>query len=317
MSVFTPLARAELEALVDGFDLGRLIDFQGIEGGSENSNFFVSCEQGDFVLTLVERGDPAALPFLVELLACLRGAGLAVPYAVADRHGQCLHQLKSRPALLQPRLAGRHVEQPDASHCEAVGGWLAQLHLATRDTALARADERGVDWMQDQARRQLSQHSGELAEALEALLTQLVHWRRQDPGLPRAVLHADLFRDNVLFDGHHLSGVIDFYNAASGWMLYDVAIAVNDWCLDCDGALEPRHARALLAGYAARRAFTAAEAQCWPAMLRLAALRFWLSRQIAAEEFAGQDGVLVKDPQHFARLLLQHRAVAVGLPLAL
>jgi len=160
-------------------------------------------------------------------------------------------------------------------------------------------------------------HVRPLAEALEALLAQLVHWRRQDPGLPRAVLHADLFRDNVLFDGHHLSGVIDFYNAASGWMLYDVAIAVNDWCLDGDGALEPRHARALLAGYAARRAFTAAEAQCWPAMLRLAALRFWLSRQIAAEEFAGQDGVLVKDPQHFARLLLQHRAVAVGLPLAL
>src|SRR5690606_32311324 len=108
-----------------------------------------------------------------------------------------------------------------------------------------------------------------------------------------------------------------FYNAASGWMLYDVAIAVNDWCLGDDGALVPRRVRALLAGYAARRPFTAAEADCWPAMLRLAALRFWLSRQIAAEEFAGQDGVLVKDPQHFARLLLQHRVVAVGLPLAL
>lgn len=317
MSVFTPLAQAELESFVAGFDLGRLVGFQGIEGGSENSNFFVSCEQGDFVLTLVERGDPAVLPFLVELLACLQGAGLAVPYAVADRSGHCIHQLKERPALLQPRLAGRHIEQPDASHCEAVGGWLAQLHLATRDTALARADERGVDWMQDQARRQLSQRSGELAEVLETLLTQLVHWRRQDPGLPRAVLHADLFRDNVLFDGHHLSGVIDFYNAASGWMLYDVAIAVNDWCLGDDGALQPRRARALLAGYAARRPFTAVEAQCWPAMLRLAALRFWLSRQIAAEEFAGQAGVLVKDPQHFARLLLEHRVVPVGLPLAL
>ncbi len=315
--MFTPLARAELEDFIAGFSLGRLVDYQGIDGGSENSNFFVSCEGGEFVLTLVERGDPAALPFLVELLSCLQQAGLAVPYAVADRSGQCLHQLKGRPALLQPRLAGGHVGQPDASHCEAVGAWLAQLHQATRDTALARPDERGVGWMQDQARQQLQQQAGPLAEALEELLQQLVHWRRLDPGLPRAVLHADLFRDNVLFDGHHLSGVIDFYNAASGWMLYDVAIAVNDWCLGDDGALVPRRVRALLAGYAARRPFTAAEADCWPAMLRLAALRFWLSRQIAAEEFAGQDGVLVKDPQHFARLLLQHRAVAVGLPLAL
>lgn len=317
MSVFTPVSREQLDAFLAGFEVGRLIDFQGIDGGSENSNFFVSCTGGEFVLTLIERGDPEALPFFVELLDCLHQAGLAVPYAVTDRQGQALHQLNGKQALLQPRLAGRHVEQPDAVHCEAVGRWLAQLHAATSAAPLARRSERGLQWMQVQATAQLSHQPGSTGALLQGLIGLLERWQQQPPELPSAVLHADLFRDNVMFDGHHLSGVIDFYNAASGWALYDVAIAVNDWCLDEAGALEPRRVRALLAGYAGLRRFTPAEQESWPDMLRLAALRFWLSRQIAAEQHAGQAGVLVKDPEHFLQLLKQHQQVSVGLPLAL
>lgn len=317
MSVFTPVSREQLEVFLAAFDVGRLIDFQGIDGGSENSNFFVSCSGGEFVLTLIERGDPHALPFFVDLLDCLHQAGLAVPYAVADRHGQALHELNGKQALLQPRLAGRHIEQPDAAHCEAVGRWLAQLHAATSATALQRQSERGLQWMQAQVSAQLSHQPASTGALLQGLIELITRWQQQPPELPSAVLHADLFRDNVMFDGHHLSGVIDFYNAASGWALYDVAIAVNDWCLDASGVLEPRRVRALLAGYAALRRFSPAEQECWPDMLRLAALRFWLSRQIAAEQHAGQAGVLVKDPEHFLQLLKQHQQVSVGLPLAL
>ena len=317
MSVFTPVSREQLDAFLAGFEVGRLVDFQGIDGGSENSNFFVSCTGGEFVLTLIERGDPQALPFFVELLDCLHQAGLAVPYAVADRQGNALHQLNGKQALLQPRLAGRHVERPDAAHCEAVGRWLAQLHAATRVTSLTRQSERGLAWMRAQASEQLARQPASTVALLQPLIELIGGWQQQVPELPRAVLHADLFRDNVMFDGHHLSGVIDFYNAASGWALYDVAIAVNDWCLDQAGALEPRRTRALLAGYAALRGFTPTEQACWPDMLRLAALRFWLSRQIAAERHAGQAGVLVKDPGHFLQLLQRHQTVEIRLPLAL
>jgi len=317
MSVFTPVSREQLDAFLDGFEVGRLIDVQGIEGGSENSNFFVSCTGGEFVLTLVERGDPQGLPFIVELLDCLHRAELSVPYAVTDRQGVALHQLNGKPAMLQPRLAGRHVERPDAAHCEAVGRWLAQMHAATAASSLERTSERGLAWMQDHLPRLSARQSANLESLLQALLDRIVAWRQQSPDLPRAVLHADLFRDNVMFDGHHLSGVIDFYNAASGWALYDVAIAVNDWCLDETGGLEPRLTRNLLAGYASLRRFTPAEQECWPDMLRLAALRFWLSRHIAAEQHAGQPGVLVKDPEHFLQLLRRHQQVGIGLPLAL
>ncbi|SDS58083.1 homoserine kinase [Halopseudomonas sabulinigri] len=317
MSVFTEVSQAQLETFLEGYELGRLVAFSGIAGGSENSNFFVSCSSGEYVLTLVERGDNEALPFFVELLECLHQAGLSVPYAIADRQGRCLQQLNGKPALLQPRLPGRHVEQPDPAHCEAVGRWLARLHSATVQTPLARPSERGLEWMLSETRQQLDASSGPQAELLDSLLCTLAAWQRDDPGLPRAVLHADLFRDNVMFDGHHLSGVIDFYNAASGWTLYDVAIAVNDWCLRADASLDPRRTQALLAGYASQRSFTAAEHECWPDMLRVAALRFWLSRQLAAQQHSGQRGVLVKDPAHFMQLLQQHRNVPLGLPLAL
>jgi len=317
MSVFTEVSRAELEALLQGYDLGRLVDFSGIAGGSENSNFFVSCSSGEYVLTLIERGDAEALPFVVDLLECLHQAGLSVPYAIADRQGVCLQQLNGKPALLQPRLPGKHIEHSDPSHCEAVGRWLAQLHNATIDTPLARPNERGLEWMLCEARQQLESRSGKQADELDAMLCLLARWQRDDPGLPRAVLHADLFRDNVMFDGHHLSGVIDFYNAASGWTLYDIAIATNDWCLNADASLDPRRTQALLAGYASLRSFTPAEHDCWPDMLRFAALRFWLSRQLAADQHNGQSFVLIKDPEHFMRVLGCHASVKTGLPLAL
>lgn len=318
MSVFTEVSREQLEPFIGGFALGRLIDFSGIAGGSENSNFFVACEGGEFVLTLIERGPQDELPFFVELLEQLRSAGLPVPYAIADGQGQRLHRLNGRPALLQPRLPGRHVEQPDASHCQAVGQMLARLHAATASGALQRRSDRGLLWMLGsgrQLRARLDQ--AQSAQLLDPLLAQIADWLAEPPALPTAILHADLFRDNVLFEGHHLTGLIDFYNAHTGWTLYDVAITVNDWCLDAQQRLQPELARALLAGYAAIRPFSAHEADLWPAVLRLAALRFWLSRQLAAEQHAGQSGVLVKDPEHFKRVLVGHAEVQVGLPLAL
>ncbi|HCP30345.1 MAG TPA: homoserine kinase, partial [Pseudomonas sp.] len=139
---------------------------------------------------------------------------------------------------------------------------------------------------------------------------------RQILALPRANLHADLFRDNVMFEGTHLSGVIDFYNACSGPMLYDIAITLNDWCLDAQAGIDVPRAQALLAAYAALRPFTAAEAELWPQMLRVACVRFWLSRLIAAESFAGMD-VMIHDPSEFEVRLAQRQQVAVKLPFAL
>src|SRR5690606_1142759 len=300
MSVFTPLERHELEAFLAPYGLGRLKDFQGIAAGTENSNFFVSLEAGEFVLTLVERGPQADMPFFVELLEHLHQAGLPVPYAVVTQQGEALRELAGKPALLQPRLAGKHVSQPNAHHCAEIGAWLARLHLATREQILERRSDRGLDWMLEEGPVLALELHDEQLPLLRDSLHEVEGLKTRILALPRANLHADLFRDNALFDGNHLSGVIDFYNACSGPMLYDLAITLNDWCSQDNEALDVPRARALLGAYAALRPFASAEAELWPAMLRIAGLRFWLSRLIAARRFQGRD-VLVKDPGQFQR----------------
>ena len=273
MSVFTPVSRAQLEQFLRGFELGQLIDYRGIDGGSENSNFFVTCEAGECVLTLVERGPVDELAFFVALLECLHQAALPIPYSITDRQGQAIGTLNDRPALLQPLLAGAHVQQPDAQHCAAVGDMLARLHQVSAGCGLTRQSDRGAEWMKREAaalRRYVSSDASVLLDDAIRALEQVESLRER---LPQAVLHADLFRDNVMFEGHELTGVIDFYNAASGSTLYDVAICVNDWCLDDANQLDRARTDALLNAYAARRPFTEVEVECWPHMLRIAALR--------------------------------------------
>jgi len=315
MSVFTPLQREELEAFLAPYGLGRLRDFEGIAAGSENSNFFVSLERGEYVLTLIERGPSQDLPFFIELLDVLHRAGLPVPYALRTDRGDALRSLAEKPALLQPRLSGKHITAPNPHHCAEVGRLLARLHLATREQILERRSDRGLDWMQQEGPSlALSLHEDQLP-LLRDGLAEIAELKPKILALPRANLHADLFRDNVLFDGNHLTGVIDFYNACSGPMLYDLAIAVNDWCSHPNGELDEERSQALLAAYSSLRRFTPAEAELWRPMLRVACVRFWLSRLIAAQRFAGQS-VLIKDPAEFGRLLQVRQRCHSALPFA-
>jgi len=316
MSVFTPLAQPQLESFLAPYGLGRLRSFEGIAAGSENSNFFVSLEHGEFVLTLIERGPSRDLPFFIELLDVLHGAELPVPYALRSADGAALRSLAGKPALLQPRLPGKHVAQPNAHHCVEVGTLLGKLHKATCEKPLQRRSDRGLDWMLGEGRRLGRQLPASAANLLQPVLDEIEAQRAAILALPQANLHADLFRDNVLFDGPHLSGVIDFYNACSGPMLYDVAIALNDWCSGADGALDLPRARALLGAYASQRRFGPAEAELWPVLLRVACVRFWLSRLIAADANAGQE-VLIHDPAEFEHRLAQRQRIDLALPIAL
>jgi homoserine kinase type II len=313
MAVFTPLAREQLEAFVQPYGLGELLDYQAIAEGSENSNFFLSLTGGEFVLTLIERGHASELPFFIELLERLHQQDFAVPYAVPTADGQALRQLAGKPALLQPRLHGRHVQQPKPQHCRAVGAWLAHLHLTTQPQPLPRQTDRGLAWMLAQGAQQAAQLDPDAAALLRASLAEIPALQAALPQLPSANLHGDLFRDNVLFEGEQLSGVIDFYNACSGPMLYDLAIAVNDWCSTDAGELDPERCAALLAGYAQLRPFSAVEAELWPLMLRVACLRFWLSRLLATADYRGHSGQ-PKDPQQYQQMLACRWQAAPPLP---
>ena len=307
MSVFTPLSLDDVSGFMRQFDLGDVLHIHGVSGGSENTNYFVDCTSGAYVLTLVERGPVQDLPFFIALLECLKRSGLPVPYVFRNREGAALLSLKNKPALLQPRLPGAHPDQVSPAQCAALGSLLASLHSA--DCGLQRSSDRGPQWVLTESLQFLQTVWLSEQHWLQACLSDLQHWLSTAPALPTAVIHGDLFRDNAMFEGDILTGIIDFYNAASGWTLMELAICVNDWCVDVIDHiphLNTDRVDALTQAYTQTRALTENEIAAWPTMLQLAALRFWLSRQQYAMQHLNQADVLIKDPDYFRLLLKTH-----------
>ncbi|MBI5918799.1 MAG: homoserine kinase [Nitrosomonadales bacterium] len=307
MSVFTRVTEAELTAWLSDYSLGQLISLQGIASGIENTNYFVTTSNGRFVLTLFEKLTAEELPFYLNLMSHLAQHGIPCPSPVSNRHNRFLGALNGKPASIVSRLPGKSLVQPTAANCAAVGAMLAQMHTAGQSFAIAMPNPRGAAWRAEAAQ----QVRPFLSDADAALLQGEITFHTQQPlaGLPQGVIHADLFRDNVLIDGTRVGGLIDFYFACNDALLYDVAITVNDWCMDTAiGVLDAERTRALLKAYHRVRAFAPEEAAAWPVALRLAALRFWISRLY--DLHLPRDGELIHahDPQQFQRILQQHIA---------
>lgn len=313
MAVFTRVLRDELQTWLTDYSVGTLIDFRGIESGIENTNYFVTTSEGEFVLTLFEVLKPQELPFYLNFMAHLANHGIPCPRPIANLQNQYLGELKNKPASLVSRLEGTSVLKPTAMHCAKVGKLLANMHLAGKSYPLAMENPRGPTWRKQAAQRVWEFLSGEESELLQS---ELDFQDSLDIAvLPRSVVHADLFRDNVLFRGTDIGGVIDFYFAGTDAWLFDLAVTVNDWCVASPVELDPERLSALLEGYCQLRPVSADEKLLWPAMLRSAALRFWLSRLY--DLYLPRQGEIIKphDPAHFQRILQGHVDKAYDWPL--
>ncbi len=312
MAVFTPLSPAELAPWLAGFDLGDLLELTGIAAGIENSNFFLTTMRGEYVLTIFEKLTAGELPFYLGLTAYLEERGIPCPGPVADTAGRHFSPLKGKPAAIVHRLRGASKSRPGEVELGQVGAMLARMHRAGLDFPLRQDNPRGPRWWAGAAPRVMPfLDPGDRALLADELRFQQSH--RFD-AMPRGPIHADLFRDNVLFDGARLGGFIDFYFAGVDCLLFDVAVCVNDWCVELAGktagSLDAARVRAFLAAYHAVRPFDPTEAPNWNVMLRAAALRFWLSRLF--DYHLPRPGVLITphDPGHFRRVLLARRALA-------
>lgn len=307
MAVFTSVTEAELAAWLSDYSLGELQKLQGIASGIENSNYFVTTSNGRFVLTLFEKLTATELPFYLNLMAHLSRHGIPCPAPMANRHNQFLGVLKNKPACIVSRLSGASTTAPSALQCAAMGAMLGQMHVAGQSFAHTMPNARGAAWRAATA----PQVRGFLDADLAALLDSEVelHAQANLSALPQGVIHADLFRDNVLLENDRVGGLIDFYFACTDALLYDVAITVNDWCMNhTDGTLNTVLAQHFLRAYHAARPLQANETEVWPTMLRLAALRFWLSRLY--DLHLPRDGEMIQphDPRHFERVLKNHLA---------
>jgi homoserine kinase type II len=311
MAVFTEVSPAEAAALLQRLAAGTLESLVGIGSGIENTNYFADTTDGRFVITVFERLSRSELPFYLELMRHLSERGLPVPCPLAAASGELLHTLAGKPAAVAPRLPGAPLQQPSEAQCRRLASTLARLHLAGRDYARTQANPRGLRFWQQSA-AWLPQHLD--VEARELLATELRHQETIVRGsayaaLPRGAIHADLFRDNVLFEADQPTGILDFYFACTDAFLYDIAVCLNDWCTPADGTLDLQLAAAFINAYSTVRALLPQERELLPDLLRAAALRFWISR--LTDIHAPRDASLLqpKDPTQFQRIL-QLRAAA-------
>ena len=310
MAVYTEVSFADASSLVERLAIGTLQSLAPCAGGIENTNYFATTSGGRYVLTLFERLGADELPFYLRLMKHLADHGLPVPAPQVDVHGELLFSIHGKPAAIVERLPGEHHLAPDAADCAALGALLGRMHVAGRSFALEQPNLRGLAWWNETVPVVLpmiaSGQAGLMAD--ELAFQQRLAASPAFLALPRGVVHGDLFRDNAMFEGDRLAGVFDFYFAGVDCLLFDIAVALNDWCVDLSsGRLDEARAEALVSAYSAERPLEVGESRLLPALMRAAAFRFWLSR--VWDVHLPRSAVVLKahDPDHFERVLRMRR----------
>ena len=314
MAVFTEVPLDEAQALATRLGLGQVVALRGITSGIENTNYFLDADDGSgarqWVLTLFERLTAEQLPFYLHLMKHLAGRGIPVPDPQTDASGEILHTVCGKPAAVVDKLAGGHQLAPSDHHCRQVGAMLARMHLAGADYPRHQPNLRGLAWWEETIPVVRPFLTDAQRELIDAELAYQMHLAASAgfQALPRGPVHADLFRDNVMFDGlpghEKLTGFFDFYFAGVDTWLFDIAVCLNDWCIALDsGRLDEQRAEAFLSAYDGERALTHDEMRLLPALLRAGALRFWVSRLWDFHLPREASMLQAHDPGHFERVL--------------
>lgn len=302
MSVYTTIKENELKTFLSNYDVGELDDFRGISDGIENTNYFVDTVRGRFVLTIFEHHDFEEMQYYLNLMHHLADHKVPSASPVADKQGNYLNLFKDKPIALVERLKGGSIITTTVDHCRQLGGAMGKMHAAGLSYDAKQKNPRGPSWCQHTALELIDK----LGAAEQTLLNNEVHFQKEQrhADLPRGVIHADLFRDNALWDEDNFSGIIDFYYSCDDVLLYDLAVAANDWCTNEDARLDKDKVTALLAEYNNQRPLKPFEQEYWPAMLRAGALRFWLSRLYDKHFPRAGELVHTKDPKEFKSILV-------------
>lgn len=315
MAVYTPVSHDELKDFLAQYSQGELVTFAEIGDGIENSNYFVTlnnprkaAKQQRWVLTLFENLSTTQLPFFLHLMNWLADKGFPVPAPCPRKDGAMNGELKGKPAILVPCFNGRSIDRPTAEHCRQVGRFVADMHQALEHCPQTRQPPRDIGWMRE---KETSLATRLPSSELKWVSRAIDHYQTMKPEMdqcPQGLVHADLFRDNVLFDGDSISGVIDFFHACTDSLMFDVAVIANDWTADSHGQHETAKLNALVEGYSSVREITDSERLLLPDFMHLAALRFWLSRlesrYLPGYQQQSTEGDKTKDPDELKRIIM-------------
>jgi len=317
MSVYTELSHADISAILTDYNLGDLADFEGIAAGIENSNFFIKTKTGNqtkrYVLTVFERMDAHELPYFMHLMKHLAAKGLTCPDVMQRRDGSLLFDIQGKQGCIVSCLAGKTLDVLTEPQLFASGQALAQLHLAGADFDKRRSSPTGADWLSEKTNAVMQQTAVLYGQKAADLLSDELDFQSSCvwDALPQGVIHGDLFVDNILFEGDQVSGIIDFYYAHDAALVMDIAISINAQAVSLSDEDQTR-VRVFLEGYASVRPLSEDEYQALPLLLRLAALRFWVSRLYDALFPRGGSMTQTKNPEEYRKKLLIHRHAPIA-----
>ena len=305
MAVYTSINKSELEDWLKNFSIGTLKNFKGISSGVTNTNYFVETDTTKLILTIFEENKLEELPFYLDLMRFLASKNFPCPLPVINNNNEHLTLIKDKPAVLVSFLLGAEKESITEDDCCSVGEALAKLHTSAKDFSGKKKNSRNIDWISTKFNELKKRLSG----SDQTIIEQEIDYQKNclTDGLPSGIIHGDLFRDNVFFHQEKLSAFIDFYYACNDHLILDIAITINDWCSNSDGSLKKEKFDLFLNGYQSIRMLQNSELKYLNNALRLAALRFWLSRLDAYYNILESESVSIKDPNYFRKVLLNRQ----------
>ena len=307
MAVYTSINSSDLNEWFKKFNFENYVDFKGISSGVTNSNYVVFMSNSNYILTIFEHNNIEELQFYVDLMTYLARENFLCPRPIENNSGQALGLLKGKPALMVSFLDGKEVVVRDSNNCYLVGQHLARLHLVTNNFPQSNKNTRDLSWISDIYLNLKAYLSLEDQKIIELEINY--HKEIDKSELPEGIIHGDLFRDNILFLNDKVSGFIDFYYACNEKFIYDIAIAINDWCIYDDGKINKLLYSVFIKGYQSERKLTDNENEYFNSALRLAALRFWLSRLEAFHNAKEGEITFIKDPNHFKNILVNRQTM--------
>ena len=305
MAVYTSINKSELEDWLKNFSIGTLKNFKGISSGVTNTNYFLETDTTKLILTIFEENKLEELPFYLDLMRFLASKNFPCPLPVINNNNEHLTLIKDKPAVLVSFLLGAEKESITEDDCCSVGEALARLHTSAKDFSGKKKNSRNIDWISTK----FNELKKRLSSSDQTIIEQEIDYQKNclTDGLPSGIIHGDLFRDNVFFHQEKLSAFIDFYYACNDHLILDIAITINDWCSNSDGSLKKEKFDLFLNGYQSIRMLQSSELKYLNNALRLAALRFWLSRLDAYYNILESESVSIKDPNYFKKVLLNRQ----------
>ena len=305
MAVYTSINKSELEDWLKNFSIGTLKNFKGISSGVTNTNYFLETDTTKLILTIFEENKLEELPFYLDLMRFLASKNFPCPLPVINNNNEYLTLIKDKPAVLVSFLLGAEKESITEDDCCSVGEALARLHTSAKDFSGKKKNSRNIDWISTK----FNELKKRLSSSDQTIIEQEIDYQKNclTDGLPSGIIHGDLFRDNVFFHQEKLSAFIDFYYACNDHLILDIAITINDWCSNSDGSLKKEKFDLFLNGYQSIRMLQSSELKYLNNALRLAALRFWLSRLDAYYNILESESVSIKDPNYFKKVLLNRQ----------